>query len=356
MEQRPNRYFSKCNICVIGTFLTVLLGCVGLAIYTGVTFHQINSEKTSVWLSTTENASLSHLMFKDFIWYDSICIKKVDEKHIQNYLKEVKISLVHTKNTCKNAMQTHFHRHINGTPFHGHKLSLFLTAETSIHFEMNLTLDDKHDDYFTIYIIYTHDQLRECDHPQGHPGKPLLELQFNTNGSNSNNVNCTTQQNNNVAICSSSMYVIPKTRRYQVCMHTPKDINSHIASYHLRVSGKNYDLSDTRLSERKQCYLNETHCCIVYSTFQEMFEPTCTFIQNTAINSDMKAHELSFPLVITSHGSLQPLIGSCLFVMITSILLVMTLLCVVGRIRYRTKHLDQYCVELKIAGHACLQL
>ena len=212
--------------------------------------------------------------------------------------------------------------------------------------------------WLNVYVIKTTDQRRECvarNMPIGY----LHRWQFNYNGTSSENTNCTSDDNI-TAECSSPLYGIDKTDRYLVCMFSSlygESWHHHVVTYNLQINGSVYDLSDTAPYENKECRLDQSQCCNNYgSVFQEMYEPTCVFIHNTAPSSSLEANELSFPMKVKPHKKWDAVVACWLLAFVFALCLVLSIVCIVGRVKYHKAHPDRYCAELKIAGHICLRV
>ena len=193
--------------------------------------------------------------------------------------------------------------------------------------------------------------MKECIY-NTRPTGNFETLIFHFDGSSANNVNCTPE--NSTSVCSSSAVDISITQRYYVCMlfssqDTHKNVTYNLSAYEVA-----YDLSGTESGERTECQLNRTDCCVPYSNiFQEMFKPTCAFIQTTALGRDNQAKELSFPFLTTSHRKWETVIYASVIGTLSFFSLVLTTLCVCGRVVYWKRHPNQCCMKVTLAGHGC---
>lgn len=346
------------DCCIIGTPAALLLACVVLIIYVGVMVHHVNSDK-SFWFSTTENLSLSALTHNQQNWYArEVCIKELTQEQLDHLvLDQVTISL--DKKPCKDVNQKKVLRVIskNFTSDRSPNalLNFFWISKTSVSFQVNITSNTTVG-YLGVYITHTDDQWRECEH-HSRPTGDLVPLVFNFDGSSTDNVKCTLE--NSTSICISSAVVISKTQRYHVCMHYSAQEIDHeqYVKYDLLADEVTYDLTDICSCESITCRLNESDCCVSYNNlWQEMFKPTCVFLQNTAVGSDNQARDLPFPFTITSHKKWDAVIYATIPTILFSLLLFLTVLCVIIRTKYRNKHPNQYLVELKLAARSCLRL
>ena len=352
LQVRQQRLVGPCSIFTILTLLLLLIGCVTLGIYTTVNEQKVNLE-WRLWLSNAEVFSISDMTHNKLRWYaGSVCIEKLENK---DYQEEVEVSL--EKRSCSDIKRRNVQKNITRNDIHHHQLSFFWTAGTKIFLQMSIVLSAGNTRrYLADYIIDTVDERRECvAHalPVGH----LPGWQFNLNGTSSGSVNCT--KNNVTAECSSTVTELGRTHRYLLCMQLSKYDGSRRPnlSFHLLINGEEYQLGEAAPSDTKKCQLNETDCCIDYGNIlEELYEPTCTFVHNSAPASDVEANELSFPLVIKLHKKRDVVIVSWVLVAATVLALVLAVSCITGRIKYRRAHPDHYCLELKIAGRSCIRM
>ena len=355
------KLWKRVALCITFALLPLTLlfiGCVTLGAYTTDKVHKVNSEEWSVWVSNTEALRISDITNKELRWYSGdVCIEKVSTN---DYQKQVEVSLVRI--TCSEVKKRRVYENITKEFTHGstHQLSFFWTADTEILLQMRIGLipNITTTRWLNVYVIKTTDQRRECvarNMPIGY----LHRWQFNYNGTSSENTNCTSDDNI-TAECSSPLYGIDKTDRYLVCMFSSlygESWHHHVVTYTLQINGSVYDLSDTAPYENKECRLDQSQCCNNYgSVFQEMYEPTCVFIHNTAPSSSLEANELSFPMKVKPHSKWDAVVACWLLAFVFALCLVLSIVCIVGRVKYHKAHPDRYCAELKIAGHNCLRI
>ena len=364
-NQEPERQvqqvklWKRIGLCTVFAVLPLVLLSIGLAILSSVTtakVDNVNSKEWTMWLSNTEALKISDITNDELRWYsDNVCIKKVSDK---DYQDEVKVSLVKIK--CSEVKQRSVYENITKkfTNEYKHRLSFRWTSNTEILLQMSTSLSTANTTrYLSIYVTKTADENTVCEQDRQTIGY-LHRWQFNFNGTSSVNTNCT---NNNVtAECSSSVYKIDRTDRYIMCMLlSPQDGSGpHEVTYNLHINSREYDLSDTAPYENKECQqLDKTHCCVDYETvLQELYEPTCLFIHNTAPTSYLEAKELSFVMIIQPHKKSDAIVFCWVLVFVAVVPLVAVVVCIIGRIRYHKAHPEQYCVELKIAGRSCLRM
>ena len=346
---------SACDSCVIGTFLFMLLACIGLVIYTGVMVHEVNSAINSdVWLSTTENFSLSDLTQGQLNWYTrEICIKKLTPEDFDSFANDqVAISLI--KKPCREVAIENTEREVvkNSIPYHGSKLSFFWFKGTKVIFKVTMNkTSNLTDSYFRVYIIHTDNEWIQC---QRHTLHKKQSYQFNFNGESTNNVKCD-EENLGFTCVSSKIYEIKSTQRYHVCIQFPAEGSTgHDMTFHVLTNGMGYH---SGLCDGKMCHLNQTDCCISYDTFlNEMYVPTCAFIQSATPNSEYESNEMQVFLTITSTKRWDAVVYSAILGVVVLALLGLSIACVSGKIRYQKTHPNQHCMEIKIFGRNCLQL
>ena len=354
------KLWRRVALCVTFTllpFTLLFIGCVTLGAYTTDKVRRVNSDEWSVRISNTEALKVSDITNNELHWYSgNICIERVSTNDYQN---QVHVSLVRIM--CSDVKQRrtseNITRHFYVTNYH--LLSFFWTASTEVLLQMAISLsrNKRTTQYLSVYVIQTIDQRIECD-AHTRPDEYLHSWQFNYNGTSSVNTNCTVNENVTAA-CSSPVYRIDRTDRYVVCMFqsTMDGSGHHNVTYSLLINGSGYDLSDTAPYENKECRLDETNCCANYgSVFQEMYEPICVFIHNTAPTSSQEANELTFPMKIKSQKKWDAVIVCWLLAFFVALPLVFSFVCIIVRVRYHRAHPDKYCAELKIAGRVCLRM
>ena len=334
-------YSGKCSLhCLAAGAATALgilfLACACLMIYAGIMIHQVDSQH-NVSLSTTENFSLSHLVHNQLHWYArDICIKNLTQGQ-QDQLVDDQVTVSLVTKSCKDVHDLKNQTRVISKSFtsdHNALLDFYWFSKTKVSFEVNITSRSEAFDttggYLGVYIIHTEEQLMQCTRDKAPENAETLI--FNFNGSSTNNVNCTLIKNS-TSVCSSSVVDISITRRYYVCMLLSSRLQGTdklYVNYSLSAEEFTYNLTGT---ERKVCQLNITDCCVSFGSIFK--EPTCVFIQTTALGSDNQAKELLFCFSIFVHKNWETLIYSGV---LGILLLAPTLLYVCGRVVYWMKY------------------